>query len=137
MFMEIAKQLTEWGFTPGAYGIYGILAAILFRGMSEWRENRKLSSTDRQARREGFEKQVNILQDENRSQREDMVKLREEYDGYRRMCQQETDDLRGEIRRLETEQAGYKRRLDAQALELAKLRGIQQPTFSRVAGKKS
>jgi predicted nucleic acid-binding Zn-ribbon protein len=136
MIMEIAKQLTEWGFTPGAYGIYAILAAILFNSLREYRENRKLSSSDRQARREGFEKQVQILQDENREQREDMRKLRDEYDGYRQICQEETNDLRQQVRRLENEQTGYKRRLDAQALELGKLRGIENPTFSRAAGKK-
>lgn len=108
-------------FTPGAYGIW--TGVLLFAGwlLREYRETRKLSSADRQARREGFSAQVDQLADENRDLRGDLRALREEYDRYRSMCQTETDGLRGQIIKLEFDMAGLRRRADTLARDVAQL----------------
>lgn len=105
-------------FTPAAAGVWtGVLmfAAYLMR---EWRETRKLSADDRMARREGYAKQLENLQGENRALAEDSRRLREEYDGYRAFCQKENDNLRNQVIDLQFEVAGVKRQLAVQAIQL-------------------
>lgn len=115
---EIFSALKDAGFTPGSYGIFGIALMIAAWMAKEWRETRRLSLDDRNARREGYAKQVENLQDENRDLREDQRKLRDEYENYRKLCHNETDSLRALIVELQGDIAGYKRRLDMQAGEL-------------------
>lgn len=120
--MDLAKILTE--FTPGAYGIWTGVLMFAAWFLKEWRETRKLSADDRLARREGYAKQVESLQKENRALGADLAKLRKEYDDYRHLCQSETDALRQNIIRLEGELSGYKRRVDMQGMEIAKIKGM-------------
>lgn len=109
---QILLGLTK-GWTPAGYGIWLIAAIIIIYFIREWRETRKLSSTDRQARREGFERQVEILLNENRKLGEDLRELRREYDNYRRICQEENEQRLSEIRRLEHEVMGLNRQIRA------------------------
>lgn len=119
-------------FTPGAYGIWSIALMVAAWLAKEWRETRKLSLDDRQAKREGFTKQVESLQAENRKLRGDIAAQEQRHDDYRHSCQQETDQLRSEIRDLEDMVTGLKRRLDSQAQTLGRavLGGINAPTTS-------
>tara|TARA_Y100001968_G_C19347626_1_gene712927 strand:- start:439 stop:819 length:381 start_codon:yes stop_codon:yes gene_type:complete len=82
---------------PGALGVWAlvIIGAVYF--IKEWRENRKLSSEDKLALRDGYAHQVQMLMAENRSLGKDQSELREEYKKYRTACQEETDDLRNQI----------------------------------------
>lgn len=108
----------DW--TPQAYGIWTgvlMLAGYMFKG---WLETRKLSVEDRQARREGYEQQVQNLRGENRLLQRDLTELRREYDDYRNLCNVETDQLRGQVRVLQDEVTGLKRRLDSQAVALGR-----------------
>ena len=108
------------GMTPGGYGIWAGVLMFLAYWVKEWRENRKLTAADRQARREGFEAQVALLMSENRSLRAEIMLVRKTHDDYRVLCHQETDQLRGQVIRLEDEVAGYKRRLDTHAQQIAR-----------------
>lgn len=112
--------------TPGAYGIYGIFALIALRYLKEWRETRKLSSEDRLARREGYAKQVENLQDENRELSKDLRELREEYDGHRRQCFAETESLRQDLQRKEEEIIGLFRKVADLGMRLARLQGLTE-----------
>lgn len=98
--------------------------------LREWRETRKLSSADRLARREGYAKQVENLQGENRRLRGDIAGTEKRHTEYRRTCQAETDQLRGEIRHLEEEVFGLKRALAAQGQTYARavVDGVHAPT---------
>ena len=109
------------GWTPGATGIWFIAAIICIYFFREWRETRKLSAGDRQARREGYEHQVQMLLKENRDLGQDLRDLRTEYDNYRRLCQEETDQLRTEIRRMEGLIRGMERQIQAQAQTLPRV----------------
>lgn len=123
--MDFAKIFAE--FTPGAYGIWGIFVLVAGFIGKEWRETRKLSLEDRMARRDGYAKQVENLQKENRDLRADMTAAETRHDEYRRLCHAETDALRQNIIRLEGEVAGFKRRIDMQGMELARMKGIEPP----------
>lgn len=102
--------------TPGGVGIWtGVIAFLTYWG-KQTLEERKLSSSDRQARREGFEKQVQILQDENRDLRIEMAADRKAHADYRNLCHQETDQLRQQVIRLEDELNGYKRQVDTRTI---------------------
>jgi hypothetical protein len=107
--------------TPGAVGIWLGVGMFALYWIREFRETRKLSSEDRQARREGFESMVKSLQAENRDLRREMQADREAHAAYRQLCHQETDMLRKQIIDLHDEIAGYKRRLDTQAIKVAQL----------------
>lgn len=126
--MELAKIFAD--FTPGSYGIWTGVLMFAAWWLREWRETRKLSADDRQARREGYAKQVENLQVENRRLRADLHERDRLHDDYRHECQRETDQLRGEIRGLEDQVTGLKRRLDAQASTIGRavLGGIDAPT---------
>jgi hypothetical protein len=103
-------------FTPGAYGIWTgvlMLAAWMLR---EYRETRKLSTGDRLARREGYARQVENLQTENRNLYGDLSRMRQEHDAYRELCHKETDALRQHVVSLENELAGLKRRFDTRVI---------------------
>ena len=116
-------------FTPGAYGIWTIALMVAAWLAKEWRETRKLSNDDRLARREGFAKQVESLQVENRKLRSDLVDVEQRYDDYRHACQVETDGLRQQIRGLEDEVNGLRRRLDTQASTIGRaVLGLNAPT---------
>lgn len=104
---------------------------MMFGGwlLREWRETRKLSADDRLARREGYAKQVESLQVENRKLRGDLADQEERHTEYRHACQRETDQLRAEVRGLEDEITGLKRRLDSQASTLGRaMLGMDAPT---------
>lgn len=113
------------GWTPGGVGIW----LLVFMGLGwigkEWREYRKLSIEDRNARREGYAQQVEALMQENRALMSDMRDLRKEYDDHRKICQAETDQLRDMIVSLEGEVQGLKRRATVDAIELVRLKGNQ------------
>lgn len=97
----------DWA--PQAYGIWTLVLMAIVYFAREYRETRKLSSADRQARREGFTWQVENLQRENRDLQTDLTALRREYDAYRKLCHEETDQLRDQVLSLENEVAGLKR----------------------------
>lgn len=122
----------DW--TPGAVGIWVLIGMFVIYAIREFRENRKLSASDRQARREGYEKQVQMLMEENRALAGDLTELRSEYDQYRRDCHAENDSLRQMIIRLENDTAGFKRRADALAIEVARLKGIDMSRFKGLEG---
>ena len=115
----------DW--TPSAIGIWCIIAMFTLKFASEIRENRKLSSSDRQARREGFEKTVRLLTEENRLLQKDLSGLRAEYDNYRALCQSENDSLRKQVIDVEYEAAGLKRKLADQSRQIANLMGLEVP----------
>lgn len=96
--------------------------------LREWRETRKLSADDRLARREGYQKQVELLTAENRNLMADQRALREEYDRYRTMCHQETDQLRDQVVTLETRMAGMMRKMADIAVRAA--RGEMTPDLA-------
>lgn len=121
---EILSLFRE--FTPGAWGVWSGVLMFAAWMLKEWRETRKLSLADRQARRDGYAKQVENLQAENRLLHTDQSNLRREYDDYRHLCQSETDALRQNIMRLEGELAGLRRRVDTQGIDMA--RGITSAT---------
>ena len=123
--MDLAKFFAE--FTPGAYGIWGIFVLVAGFIGKEWRETRKLSLEDRLARRDGYAKQVENLQKENRDLRTEMIASEARHEEYRRLCHAETDALRQNIIRLEGEVAGFKRRIDHQGIELARIKGVEPP----------
>lgn len=106
-------------FTPGAAGVW--TGVLMFAGwmLREWREDRKLSAGDKLARREGYEKQVQMLSAENREVGKDLRELRAEYDRYRALCQSETDGLRLQIIELQRRLAGLDRKTATQAIDLA------------------
>jgi hypothetical protein len=111
----------------GTWTGVSMLAVYLLR---EWRETRKLSAEDRLARREGYAKQVENLQVENRKLRGDLIANEQLHSEYRRSCQEENDQLRAEIRGLEDDIAGLKRRIDAQGSSFARVvsDGVDAPT---------
>lgn len=112
----------EW--SPQAYGVWtGVMlyGGWLFKG---WLETRKLSIQDRQANREGFARQVENLQGENRSLQHDLSSLRREYDEYRKLCHHETDQLRGQVIQLESEMVGMRRKFDQAQATFARQLGI-------------
>lgn len=124
--MTDLAMLKDWA--PQAYGIWTLVLIALLYFAREYRETRKLSAADRQARREGFTWQVENLQDENRELRRELTSVNRDFDDYRRNCQTETNQLRSEVRELEDKYASLERRFDAQAQALprvidAKLRG--------------
>lgn len=108
------------GMTPGGYGIWvGVLMFVAY-WVKEWRETRKLTAEDRQARREGFEAQVTLLMNENRNLRQEIMTVRKTHDDYRLLCHAETDQLRHQIILLEDKVAGYKRQVDTNAVYAAR-----------------
>lgn len=131
---ELAKLFSD--FTPGAYGIWSGVLMFAAWWLREWRETRKLSSDDRQARREGYAKQVENLQGENRRLRSDLAATETRHDEYRHACQLETDHLRQEIRGLEDQVSGLKRRIDAQASVVGRavIDGMIAPTAAAKFG---
>lgn len=118
---EVIRLLLSSGWTPGATGIW--IAVLLMIGWMtrEWRETRKLSTNDRQARREGYARQVEIMMNDNRRLSDALHELRQEYDEYRRICHEETDQLRAEIRRLEFQLAGQDRQIKALSTSLPRV----------------
>lgn len=123
MVIDLVKLFE--GFTPGAYGIWSGVLMFAAWWLREWRETRKLSVDDRNARREGYAKQVSLLSAENRSLMADQRALREEYDHYRRTCHEETDQLRQQVVALEGEVAGLLRKLAEAGIQA--IRGIAAP----------
>lgn len=111
------------GLTPGGAGIWVLVVMAMFYGGREWRENRKLSSEDREAMRSGYSAEVAALRAENRALMEDMREIREEYDAHRKQCQIETDQLRKMVVALEGELEGLKRRVATDAIEILRLKG--------------
>lgn len=110
--------------TPGAVGTWVLVVMLAMYGLREWRETRKLSFEDRLARRDGYARQVEELHSENRALRQDLSRLHEEYDRYRKMCQEENSQLRTQIRRVEDTVAGLERRVATDAIELSRLKGM-------------
>lgn len=118
--MMVAEILRE--FTPGAVGVWTGVLMFAAWFLKEWRETRKLSAEDRQARREGYAKQVDMLTAENRKLGVDLRDIRQEYDAHRKQCYEETDQLRKMVMRNEDQIEGYKRQVDTLSLELAKIK---------------
>lgn len=116
--LELAKFAAS--FTPGAAGIWVLVAMAAGWLTREWRETRKLSDADKLARREGYAKQVEMLTAENRGLMADQRALREEYDQYRRLCHAETDQLRDQVVSLENKIAGLMRKLADVAVRAAR-----------------
>lgn len=126
----------DW--TPGAVGIWVIIAMIAIYVAREVRENRKLSSDDKQAKRQGFEATTKRLADENRALMADMATLRDENNKDRKAFHdevaalrkeneteraaffRENDQLRQMVVRLENRVAGYKRQVAALQIWLAR-----------------
>lgn len=109
--LDLANLLHE--FTPTSYGVWTGVLMFLAWMAREWRETRKLSSEDRLARREGYAKQVESLQKENRALRSDLRKVEREHDEYRQLCLEENSSLRRAYRTLEDHVAGLERQLTA------------------------
>lgn len=106
-------------FASDATRTAGIWLLVLMVGaffVREWRETRKLSSDDRQARREGYAKQVAELHKENRALRSDLRRVEKDHDDYRKLCIEENGQLRGLIRSLEDHVVGLERQLAAAGL---------------------
>ena len=122
LFAELIKG---GGWTAGGVGVWVLVLLVAGALLKEWREYRKLSIEDRNARRDGYARQVEILLGENRALMEDQRKLREEYDHHRKICQQETDQLRDMIVNLEGEVQGLKRRVATDAVEILRLKGSE------------
>ena len=134
--MEGLARILET-FTPGAYGVW--TGVLMFAGwwLKEWRETRKLSLDDRNARREGYAKQVEELTKENRSLRADLVASEDRHAEYRKACQQETDRLRQDIRGLEDMVTGFKRQLAQQASTIGRaILGTETPVTAAKFGSK-
>lgn len=122
MIDQAARILAD--FTPGAAGIW-LVAAMLFAHFArEWRETRKLSLEDRLARRDGYAKQVESLQMENRSLRAEMHVMNENHENYRVLCHRENDQLRGMLVTVQNELEGLKRRVATDSIELARIKGF-------------
>lgn len=115
---ELAKLLST--LTVGGAGVW--TGVLMFAGwwLKEWRETRKLSNDDRNARREGYAKQVAALMAENRSLGSDMALLREQHDKYRQACDKETTELRDHIVRLEDRLTGFRRTFATLEISLAR-----------------
>lgn len=107
-------------FTPGAAGIWTLVAMMGLYLIREWRETRKLSAEDRLARRDGYAKQVENLQAENRKLREDIADIEQRHSDYRRLCHAETDQLRDQVVRLEDRISGLLRKLADVAIRAAR-----------------
>lgn len=107
-------------FTPGAAGIWLLVALAFVAFWREWRETRKLSADDRLARREGYARQVADLTAENRAQRQEIADIRSEHEEYRRLCHAETDQLRKHVVDLENLVAGLQRQLASAAVSVAR-----------------
>ena len=125
-------EMVRAGFTPGAAGVWTGVLMLAGWMVREWRENRKLSDADKQARRQGYEHQVQLLMDENRALAGDQRDLRAEYLEYRKQCQAETEGLHRQNMAQEAEIAQLRRRVSAQDLALAAL-GAPAPDLARVA----
>lgn len=106
---QVVQFMLANGWTPGATGIWLIAGMFMIYLLREWRETRKLSAEDRQARREGYARQVSDLTEENRKQRLELHEVQKQFDEYRKLCRLETDQLREEIRGLQDEITGMKR----------------------------
>lgn len=119
-------------FTPGAWGIWTGVALFMYYMGKQYIEERKLSAADRAARREGYEKQIQMLTAENRAVMEMQGKLREEYDKYREICHKETDELREQSIRLENTVQGLRRRIDTIGLVIARSIDIDPEVVKRV-----
>lgn len=113
--------------TVGGIGIWIVVFMLAIYGLREWRDTRKLSVEERQANREGFSKQVELLMGECAALRqwganlgEQLHGLRQEYDEHRRLCFDETDQLRKHIVELENEVAGMKRARAQESVSVAR-----------------
>lgn len=119
-FGQIPSLLS--GFTPGAAGIWTLVVMFAAFLVREWRETRKLSASDRLARREGYAAQVAGLQKENRELRTEMQRDRTEHEEYRKLCHAETDQLRRQVIDLTNEVEGLKRQQAMDAIAQARAR---------------
>jgi DNA repair exonuclease SbcCD ATPase subunit len=116
---QIASQVTL-----GSTGIWLVAALLALHFAREYRETRKLSLEDRLAKRDGYQRQVEHLMQENRSLRGDISRLHVEYDQYRHLCQEENDQLRRMIVELEKKVNGLERRVATDAITLARMKGM-------------
>lgn len=113
--------------TLGILALVGLGVIYLVR---EWRATRKLTTEERQARREGFAAQVDLLmrelaecRAECRGQLSDQQSLRRENDDFRRLAYQIQEQQRREILDLREEVEGLKRKQAHESGEIAKLKG--------------
>lgn len=115
---ELVRLMQSSGFTPGAWGIWSGVLMFAAWWLREWRETRRLTADDREARRNGYAKQVELLTGENRALMEDQRKLREEYDTYRIACQAETGELMAAQRELRSEYDAHRTMAHKEAEQL-------------------
>jgi len=99
--------------TVGGVGVWTGVMMFAFYLMREWRETRKLSDADKLARRDGYAKQVETLQKENRELRGDVDKLEKKHTEYREWCEAQHDNDRKMVRALEDKITGLIRTLSA------------------------
>lgn len=122
--------LKDWA--PQAYGIWTLVLMAVVYFAREYRETRKLSSEDRQARREGYTRDVENLRIENRSLRGELRDLNADYgdyrrahqaefDEYRRLCRDENEQRLQEVRLLEDKVRGLERKIDAQSAAIPRV----------------
>jgi len=117
-----------------------VLLAVIYINRDR-REDRKLSTGDREALRAGFAQEVADLRKENREQRDEMQAIRHAADDARKLCQQENDQLRDEIVLLEQRFSGVMRKMADLAVRAS--RGEVDPgmvdlilTFAQESGAK-
>lgn len=123
------QPLSQW--QPQAYGIWTGVLMLAAWMLNQYRLTRKLSIEDRQANREGFARQVEILQSENRALRTELRDMRvtlqerdREHDEYRKLCHAETDQLRNQITSLSDEITGANRKYDQLRQSIERKLGI-------------
>lgn len=114
----------------GAQGIWlfgtVIVSGQLLKWFNGWLALRKLSVEERQANREGFTAQVELLSRQLNDAAARLSALQARYDGlqrehddYRVACRGETDQLRAQIVHAENEIVGLRRQLTAAAVAAA------------------
>lgn len=108
-------------FTPGAWGIW--TGVIMLGGwfLREYRETRKLSSDDREARRTGYAAQVEQLLKENRDLRNEMRDIRDSTSKEHKECRDENTELRALVIKLEDQVTALRRKIETQAQRISQL----------------
>jgi predicted nuclease with TOPRIM domain len=119
---EIAHLLPDM--SAGAYGIWLVAGMLLVKFMAEYRLMRGLTPEDRLARRDGYQKQVEILLEENRKLRLEMHQMNEHHEGYRQLCHAENDQLRQMLSTNADETEGLKRKIADLSMQIATLKGF-------------
>lgn len=118
--------------SPGL-GIWTCAMLGLVYFAREWRATRQLSAEDRLARREGYAKQVEGLQVENRRLREDIREMEVRHAQYRELCHAETESLRVKVNQLLDQIAGLHRQELADRVAVSRLPATASPDVVQAA----